>query len=242
MLSNETKRITPLGLTAEEAAAWLRYEVILPQVERGLFAIAIGIAFVFPTLTQLEARLSSTLTLHMVAEPFLIIVAGFLLSYGMASLLFVGSRVSRLLLRTRAALLKTNFVLNKRGLAAFAMASILIVYWQIPQNFDTALLDQSTHLAMHFTFLIAGGLMFTGSRALPRRTQQIAPIIAGKILGAFGVFLLITQGYLYSVYPFSEQSETGLVFVVIMLLMDSTIAPYWLYNYFGKSSSNYPST
>jgi hypothetical protein len=57
------------------------------------------------------------------------------------------------------------------------------------------------------------------------------------VLGAFGVFLLITQSYLYSVYPFSEQSEAGLVFVVMMLLMDSTIVPLWLYNYFGKGTS-----
>jgi putative membrane protein len=209
---------------------------------KGPLAIGLGMVFVFSMLTPLEVRLDSTLTLHMVAEHLLIIVAGFLLAYGTVCLVFVGSRVSRLMLRTRAALLKANSALNTRGIPAFAMAAIMIVYWQIPQNFDSAVLNEGTHLAMHFTFVIVGVLIFTGSSLLARRTRQIAPIIAGKLLGAFGVFLLITQSNLYSVYPFSEQSETGLVLVVMMLLMDFTIVPYWLYNYFGKGSSTHFST
>ncbi len=59
-------------------------------------------------------------------------------------------------------------------------------------------------------------------------------VIAGKVMGLAGVFLLITQSYLYSIYPFGEQSETGLVLVVAMLVIDFTIAPYWLYNYFRR--------
>jgi len=242
ILSNETRRIIPLGLTAQEAAAWYRHEVILPWIGRGSLAIGLGMVFLFSMLTPLDVRLDSTLTLHMVAEHLLIIVAGFLVAYGTTCLVFVGSRVSGLILRTRATLLKANSTLNKRGIAALAMAAIMIVYWQIPQNFDTAVMSECTHLAMHLTFLIVGGLIFIGSSVLPRRTRQIPPIIAGKVFGAFGVFLLITQSYLYSVYPFSEQSETGLVLVVMMLLMDSTIVPFWLYNYFGKSSSIHFST
>jgi cytochrome c oxidase assembly factor CtaG len=236
ILSVETMRIIPLGLTAQEAAAWYRHEVILPRIGRGLLAIGIGVVIAFSLLTPVGLRLDSTLALHMVAEHLLIVVTGFLLAYGTTCLVFVGSRVSRPTLRTRAALLKANSALNKRGMATFAMVAIMMVYWQIPQNFDTAALNGSTHLAMHFTFLIVGGLIFAGSRMLPRRTRQIAPIIAGKMLGACGMFLLITQSYLYSVYPFSEQSETGLVLVVMMLLMDFTIVPYWLYNYFGSTS------
>lgn len=242
ILSNETRRIIPLGLTAQEAAAWYWHEVILPRIGRALLATGFGTVLVFSMLTPLDVRLDSTLTLHMVAEHLLIIVAGFLLAYGTACLVFVGSRFSRLILRTRAALLNANSALNKRGILTFAMAATIIVYWQIPQNFDTAVLNEGTHLAMHFTFLMVGGLIFTGSSVLARRTRQIAPIIAGKVLGAFGVFLLVTQSYLYPVYPFSEQSDAGLVLVVMMLLMDFTIVPYWLYNYFGKSSSTHLST
>ena len=237
IVSNETKRIIPLGLTAEEAAAWYRHEVILPSVGKGLLEIGFGLAFLVSLLTPLGVRLDSTLALHMIAEHLLIIVAGFLFASGADWLLFAGSRISRPVLRIQAALMKANSVLNKHGLAAFAMAAILTVYWQIPHNFDATVVNEGTHLAMHFTLLVAGGLMFIGAAMLPRRTQHIAPIIAGKVLGAFGVFLLITQSYLYSVYPFSEQSEAGLVFVVMMLLMDSTIVPLWLYNYFGKGTS-----
>jgi hypothetical protein len=40
--------------------------------------------------------------------------------------------------------------------------------------------------------------------------------------------------YVYPVYPSPEQTGAGLVMVVMMLLMDLTIVPYWLYKYFGK--------
>ena len=237
IVSNETKRIIPLGLTAQEAAAWYKHEVILPSVGKGLVAIGFGLPFLFSLLTPLGVRLDSTLTLHMIAEHLLLIVSGFLIAFGTSCLIFAGSRISRPILRARTALIKANSALNKRGLATFAMAAIMIVYWHIPQNFDAAVVNESTHLAMHFTFLVVGGLIFVGASMLPRRTQRIAPIIAGKVLGAFGVFLLITQSHLYSVYPFSEQAEAGLVFVVMMLVMDSTIVPLWLYNYFGEGSS-----
>lgn len=61
-------------------------------------------------------------------------------------------------------------------------------------------------------------------------------MIARKVMGLFGVFLLITQSYVYSIYPFSEQSEAGVVMVVLMLVVDFTVVPYWLYNYFGVSA------
>jgi hypothetical protein len=38
----------------------------------------------------------------------------------------------------------------------------------------------------------------------------------------------------YPVYPVPEQAEAGLVMVVMMLVMDLTIVPYWLYRYFGN--------
>jgi len=219
--------------------AWYWHEVILPCAGRGLLAIGFGIAIVSSMLTPLEALLDLTLALHMIVEHLLIIVAGFLVAYGASCLVFAGSRLSPLILRTRATLLKLNSALNKRGIAAFAMAAVMIAYWQIPPNFDNGVLNGSAHLAMHFTFFIVGGLIFAGSIMLARRTRQIAPIVAGKMLGSFGVFLLITQSNLYSVYPLSDQSETGLVLVVMMLLMDFTLVPLWLYNYFGKSSSTH---
>ena len=69
---------------------------------------------------------------------------------------------------------------------------------------------------------------------LTKRARQIAPIIAGKAMGLFGAILLLTPTYIYSVYPVSEQAEAGVVMEVLMLVLDLTVLPIWLYNYFGK--------
>ncbi len=90
---------------------------------------------------------------------------------------------------------------------------------------------------MHFTFLVVGGLVYAGSKLLTKSMKQIAPIIVSKAMGLYGTFMLLTPEYLYSVYPASEQSEAGIVMLVIMLLMDLTILPVWLYNYFGRTPS-----
>ncbi len=41
-----------------------------------------------------------------------------------------------------------------------------------------------------------------------------------------------------SVCALSEQSEAGVMMMVMMLVMDFTIVPYWSYNYFGKSTQS----
>lgn len=83
--------------------------------------------------------------------------------------------------------------------------------------------SESAHLGMHFTFLIVGGLIYLGSRSLIRTARQIAPVVAGKMMGLFGVFMFFTQGYLCSSYPFDLQSETGLVMVAMMLIINFTM-------------------
>ena len=88
---------------------------------------------------------------------------------------------------------------------------------------------------MHFTFLFVGGLVYAGSKLLTRSMKQIAPVVVSRAMGRYGTFLLLTQMYLYSAYPAWEQAEAGVVMLVMMLLMDLTILPAWLYNYFGKT-------
>ncbi len=235
-LSKEGKRIVPLGLTAQEARGWLLHEMIMPWTGKGLGAIAISLLLILPMLTSLSSELDSTLTLHMIAEHFLLIAAGFSFGYGLGFLFLAGSLLSPLIQTARAFLLRLNSAFNKQGVVAFVAAAILIGYWQIPRNFDAATLNESTHLGMHFTLVIAGALIYVGSISLARTIRQIVPVIAGKVMGLAGVFLLITQSHLYSIYPLSEQSETGLALVVAMLIIDFTIAPYWLYNYFHGNS------
>jgi cytochrome c oxidase assembly factor CtaG len=125
-------------------------------------------------------------------------------------------------------------------MTTFVLAAVLTAYWHIPANFDAAVLNENIHIMMHFTFTIVGGLLFIGSGLLTGRMRHVLLLAPGKAMGIFGAFLLFTSLYVYPVYPSPEQTEAGLVMVVMMLMMDLTIVPYWLYRYFGGRQSELP--
>jgi cytochrome c oxidase assembly factor CtaG len=130
--------------------------------------------------------------------------------------------------------MRANVRFKTRGITTFILAAILTAYWHIPTNFDAAVLNENIHILMHFTFTIVGGLLFIGSGVLTGRMRHVLLLVPGKAMGIFGAFLLFTSMYVYPVYPTPEQTEAGLVMVVMMLVMDLTIVPYWLYKYFGS--------
>ena len=92
-------------------------------------------------------------------------------------------------------------------------------------------------MEMHVTLLIAGMLMFIGSTMLTKTMRQIAPVVAGKAMGLYGMFLLVTTLNLYPEYPIGQQSEAGILLLLIMVFIDFTVVPVWLYNYFGRGAS-----
>jgi hypothetical protein len=105
----------------------------------------------------------------------------------------------------------------------------------MPAEFDAATTIAYIHVEMSITMLVAGGMIFVGSRFLTKRMKLIAPIIAGKIMGLYGSFLLLTPLTIYAAYPIYEQAEAGIVMIFLMLGLDFTIVPVWLYGYFGKN-------
>jgi cytochrome c oxidase assembly factor CtaG len=129
--------------------------------------------------------------------------------------------------------MKVNASVNKRGLFTFVIAGLLAACWHIPATFDAAVLNEGVHVLMHFTFTVVGGLMFIGASLLTGRMRHALLLVPGKAMGIFGAFLMFTTLYVYPVYPTPEQTQAGLVMVVMMLVMDLTIVPYWLYKYFG---------
>ncbi len=228
-------RIVPLGLTPKEAKGWYIHNVLMPWISRGIIAIAVASITILSTVIPLESYLESTLILHMVAEHFLFMTAGFLLAYGCDSLILVGSRLSKNLQVSYKLFLKITLAMNKWSIVTFVAAALLTAYWYLPANFDAAFLSSDVHVEMHFTFLLVGGLVYAGSKMLTKNMKRIAPLIVSKAMGLYGSFLLLTSLYVYSVYPASEQAEAGVVMLIMMLLMDLTIMPAWLYNYFGRT-------
>lgn len=203
-------------------------------VKKGIFRATLGILFILSMLTPFGESLDSTLTLHMLVQHFFYLAGGFLLASGVDLLILGSSKFSRSLTSIYSTLMKANVSVNKRGLVAFVIAGLLAAYWHIPANFNAAVLDDNVHIMMHFTFTVVGSLMFVGAGLLTGRMRHVLLLVPGKAMGIFGAFLMFTALYVYPVYPAPEQTEAGLVMVVMMLVMDLTIVPYWLYKYFGN--------
>ncbi len=201
-------------------------------VQRGLFRILIGVFLVLAMLTSFGHSLDTTLTLHMVVQHAFYLAAGFLLSSGVDLLVLTGTAISSTVSTTYTGLLRINATYNKKGLLTFLAAGLLVAYWHLPANFDAAFLNESVHVMMHMTFLLVGSLIFVGSKLFTWRVRTFLMLVPSKAMGIFGAYLMFTTTYVYSVYPASQQTECGLAMVAMMLGMDLTLVPYWLYKYF----------
>ena len=176
--------------------------------------------------------MDTSLTLHMIVQHAFYLAGGFLITSGADMLVLAGAGVSKKVSRVYSGLLRINATYNKKGLVTFLIAAALVGYWHLPVNFDAAVLDENIHIVMHTTFMVVGSLIFAGSKLFTWRVRTFLLLIPSKAMGVFGAFLMFTTGYVYSVYPQWQQTQCGLAMVVMMLGMDLTLVPYWLYKYF----------
>ncbi len=200
--------------------------------KRGFLRILLGLFLVLAMLTSFGDYLDTTLTLHMIVQHAFYLAAGFLLTSGLDMLVLAESALSNTVSKAYAGLLRINATYNRKGFLSFLVAGLLVAYWHLPTNFDAAVLNHNIHVIMHSTFLMVGSLILVGSKLLTWRVRTILLLIPSKAMGLFGAFLMFTPGYVYSVYPAWEQSQAGLAMVVMMLGMDLTLVPFWLYKYF----------
>ena len=187
---------------------------------------------VLAMLTSFGDYLDTSLTLHMIVQHAFYLAGAFLITSGADMLVLAGAGVSNTVSKAYSALLRINATYNKKGLVTFLIAGILVAYWHLPTNFDAAVLNENIHIVMHTTFMVVGSLIFAGSKLLTWRVRTFLLLIPSKAMGVFGAFLMFTTGYVYSVYPQWQQAQCGLAMVVMMLGMDLTLVPYWLYKYF----------
>jgi len=66
--------------------------------------------------------------------------------------------------------------------------------------------------------------------------KYIAPIVVGKLMGLYGMFLLLVPYTIYTAYPAYEQAYAGVALLVLMVVIDLTAVPLLLYNYFSKAT------
>jgi hypothetical protein len=234
--SDEIHRMIPLGLTLGEARAWYRNRVVIPRLRWALAAFGVGLTILLLMLTQLGALLERSLATEMTVHDSLFLVAGFLFAYTADFMIELTSQSATGIWRARNALRGMNYGPKMSIILAFGSAGSLIAYWYLPAQFDAAAVNLSANAEMHTALLLAGCLIFVGACFLNNGQKLVTPVIVGKAMGLYGMFLLLTPWDVYTIYPTYDQVYAGVVFLILMVVLDFTIMPLWLYNYFGKAS------
>jgi len=230
--SDEVHRIIPLGLTLGEARAWYRNHVLLPQLRCAIIALAGGVVLL-STLSTLREPLDATLTAHMIVEPSLLAAAGFILAYAVAGLAGFGSPYYVELGLLRRIWRTVNWEFGGISVLMFVAAASLIAFSSTPAQFAATAPNANTHVELHAAFLLAGALIFVGARPLSMRVKLLLPVIVGKAMGLYGMLLLLTPVAVYAAYPVYEQADAGIALLALMVVLDFTLMPLWLYNYFN---------
>jgi len=208
--------------------------VLMPRIRLGSVAVVAGLIMLGSMLSPFWELFAGTLVTNLM-QHFFFLVAGVLFAYGIESSMLVASRLSSKASRAQALIRKVNLTVNRYSLLTFPAAAALVAFWYMPAEFDAATMIAYIGVEMNATILFAGGLIFVGSRFLSKRMKLIAPIVAGKIMGLYGSFLLLTPFTIYAAYPIYEQAEAGTIVIFLMLGLDFIIVPVWLYGYFGKN-------
>jgi hypothetical protein len=186
-------------------------------------------------LTVMGQVLEQNLTTHIMVHDFLLLVSGFLFASASNSIIGVISQLSGTVSRIRNTLDRVCLGPRLSSVLTFGSAVSLIAFWYLPVQFNTSVASASSAAEMCLSLVFAGSLIFVGARVLSRRLKLIALVIVGKVLGLYGMFLLLTPQNVYSFYSNYEQGYAGAALLFLMLALDFTIMPLWLYDYFRKT-------
>jgi hypothetical protein len=214
--------------------------ILAPRLRWASISALAGFAIELSMLSKVGKSLDEGLATHIVVQHFLFVAAGFLLAFAPYSLLEVAPQLSQKASRIRERVKRAGLSASKLSVLMLTVAATLIAFWNLPAQVDAAAVNAALDAEMHACFLLAGGLIFVGSRFLNKRMKLVAPVIIGKAMGLYGMFLLVTPFAVYSVYPAYEQAYAGVVLLIVMLVLDFTIMPLWLYSYFGNAAAVRP--
>ena len=223
-------KITSLGLTTEEALGWYRNHVQSNWLLRSTAASLSGITLVLIS-TAADVFLQRSLMMILL-QCSIFASVGILFAYALHSTVLSGLSV-RVTVKYETILQRLS-ILNQ-GVPFFLTAALLTCYWWLPSSLSMVSLNNLLQIMMYLTFVSVGVLVFAGSLFLPIHGLTILSIIIGKMLGLFGAILILSPKHLYAAYPAAQQTATGVVLITLMVLVDMTVMPYWLYRYFNNA-------
>ena len=97
---------------------------------------------------------------------------------------------------------------------------IILFYWHIPSNFDSAIIDLNTHMLMHFSIILSGIFLYTSFKMISRIQSLIFILSIDKTMGVLGFFLAGGNSTIYQTYPISIQMTSGFWMIIMMVGID----------------------
>ena len=191
----------------------------------GLLQIILGNAFILlltsPTLERYEVQ---NLFFHIMIEHILYLSTGFLFASGTDSVIksfkYSSSNYQRQILQYYSKYLVLNNRFNPFGMITGLLFLISLFYWHIPSNFDTAIVNLTSHMTMHFSIILSGIFLYSSFKMISRIQSLIFILSIDKTMGVLGFFLASGNSQIYQTYPLSVQMTSGFWMIFMMVGID----------------------
>jgi len=164
-----------------------------------------------------------SLAFHMLPEHVAYILVGGLTSSGLEKIViysiirFREKKSGVLLAKAYSTFSKLNITLNQKGVVGIAIISIVLVYWHIPDNFTLAVLNNTLHFQMHFSFILLGGIMLALTKVLSKIRLTLLLIAIGKVMTLYGFYLSTVATPVYVTYNLAQHEVGGLIMGASMI-------------------------
>ncbi|MBH59114.1 MAG: hypothetical protein CMO19_01695 [Thaumarchaeota archaeon] len=188
------------------------------------------------TLERLEIE---NLFFHIMIEHLLYLSIGFLNASGFDSIIksfkSSSSNYRLKILKYYSNYLAINNRLNPFGLITGLLFLIILFYWHIPSNFDSAIVNFDTHIFMHFSIILSGIFLYSSFKMISRIQSLVFILAIDKTMGILGFFLAGGSSQIYQTYPLSVQMTSGFWMILMMVGIDLLCIILILKNFFNST-------
>ena len=193
---------------------------------------ALGFLYLYPDIDKLEI---TNMPFHMLAEHLLFASMGFLTLSLYEDLMRLGlaDKIPELR-RLYTYLLLLNRRVNRHGILGFTLSAVILAYWHIPEALVTGTLDPTLHEVMHLSYSALGALVYMSIKQVSRVRLAALLIGFGKVMLWAGLYLSMTDTYVYKLYPLWQHHLMGAIMLSAVPFMDFGAVAYLLHNLFKQ--------
>tara|TARA_B100000029_G_C17609532_1_gene968990 strand:+ start:14225 stop:14899 length:675 start_codon:yes stop_codon:yes gene_type:complete len=192
------------------------------------------------TSSTLERFEVENLFFHIMIEHLLYLSIGFLNASGFDSIIksfkSSSSNYRLKILKYYSNYLAINNKFNPFGLITGLLFLIILFYWHIPSNFDSAIVNFDTHIFMHFSIILSGIFLYSSFKMISRIQSLVFILAIDKTMGILGFFLAGGSSQIYQTYPLSVQMTSGFWMILMMVGIDLLCIILILKNFFNSTA------